>query len=85
MDLGVAILADSCDSSAMLPMANDADVLVHEATFPASESDGYARTRGHSTTRMAAKFAAKANAKTLILTHFGGLMQALVWYNNHAC
>ena len=63
---------------AMLPMAANADVLIHEATFTANEPESYAKSRGHSNVRMAAQFAHAANAKTLVLTHFGGAMQSQV-------
>lgn len=52
------------------PMANlcqDADVIVHEATFLATQK----QTHGHSTAEMAGKFAYQVNAKALVLNHFG--------------
>ncbi|EKX41329.1 hypothetical protein GUITHDRAFT_74798 [Guillardia theta CCMP2712] len=67
----VVILGDTCDASAMLRLAEDADVLVHEATnawIPGVERDTMAH--GHSTPQMAGRFARASRAKRLILTHF---------------
>ena len=42
------ILGDTCDSHAMIPIANDADVLVHESTNENSHEEK-CRENGHST------------------------------------
>ncbi|CAK4626813.1 hypothetical protein LEN26_000249 [Aphanomyces euteiches] len=65
----VAILGDSCDSSAMFPLARNVDVLVHEATLDQSK-EATAIERGHSTSSMAGRFARSMNATLLVLTHF---------------
>lgn len=44
----VVILGDTCNSSAMIPIANGADVLVHEATNENSHEEK-CRENGHST------------------------------------
>ena len=44
----VVILGDTCDSSAMIPIAETADVLVHEATNENAHKDK-CRENGHST------------------------------------
>lgn len=65
----------------IIPLAKDADVLIHESTNAwIKEIDSYKTTlnavthdaieHGHSTPQMAGSFAKKINAKRLILTHF---------------
>lgn len=55
-----------CDSADAL--AADADVLIHEATYPAGEEQ-LAHERGHSTAADAARCASRADAEQLFLTH----------------
>ncbi|PLT28244.1 ribonuclease Z [Peribacillus deserti] len=64
----ITILGDTryCENAAIL--AQDADYLIHEATFSADE-EKMARDYWHSTTRQAALTAKKAGAANLILTH----------------
>lgn len=52
-----------------IALAQDADVLIHEATFAHQEAE-LAFQRMHSTSTMAAQTALGANVKTLIMTHF---------------
>lgn len=52
-----------------IALAQDADVLIHEATFAHQDAD-LAFQRLHSTSTMAAQVALSAQAKTLIMTHF---------------
>jgi ribonuclease Z len=56
-----------CDNA--LRLAQNADLLVHEATFAAGQEEK-AHLYGHSTTVEAATTARDANAKRLIMTHF---------------
>ncbi|AFZ23958.1 RNAse Z [Cylindrospermum stagnale PCC 7417] len=56
-----------CDGAVQL--AQDADVLIHEATFAHQDAD-MAFQRLHSTTTMAAQTALAAGAHRLIMTHF---------------
>jgi ribonuclease Z len=50
-------------------LAQDADVLIHEATFSHQDAE-LAFQRFHSTSTMAAQVALTANVKLLIMTHF---------------
>jgi len=64
-----AVLQDTYDSRAAVEPCRGAACVVHEATFEdAMEADALAK--GHSTSTMAAKFAAACGAKRLVLTHF---------------
>ncbi|EMA6341490.1 ribonuclease Z [Bacillus cytotoxicus] len=70
----ITILGDTryCDASRIL--AQDADVLVHEATFAAADQT-QAHDYFHSTTEQAARIAREANVKRLILTHISSRYQ----------
>ncbi|HEY9625746.1 MAG TPA: ribonuclease Z [Coleofasciculaceae cyanobacterium] len=56
-----------CDNA--VELAQDADVLIHEATFAHQDAE-LAYQRLHSTSTMAAQTALGAKAKQLIMTHF---------------
>lgn len=56
-----------CDAS--IELAQDADVLIHEATFAHQDAE-LAYQRLHSTSTMAAQVALAAQVKRLIMTHF---------------
>ncbi len=56
-----------CDNA--VELAQDADVLIHEATFAHQDAE-LAYQRLHSTSTMAAQTALGAQAKRLIMTHF---------------
>ena len=80
----LVVLGDTYDPSPITPLAEGADLLIHEATnahLPGidrntKDADTYetveerAKSRGHSTPQMAGRFAKKINAKRLILNHF---------------
>jgi ribonuclease Z len=73
----VAILGDTRYCEASIELAKGADVLVHEATFAAEESD-LAHDYFHSTTVQAAEVATRAGAKKLILTHISSRYQGML-------
>ena len=80
----LVILGDTHDPSPITDLAQNADVLIHEATnahLPGidentRDEDSFeiveqrAKSRGHSTPQMAGAFAARINARRLILNHF---------------
>lgn len=65
----VTILGDTRPCPNIVPLAKGADLLVHEATFM-NDLEDTAHEYYHSTARQAAKAAAEAGAKELLLTHF---------------
>jgi ribonuclease Z len=65
----IVICGDTGVTDATVELARDADVLVHEATFMAEQTER-AVSVGHSTTVQAAEAARNAGVKQLILTHF---------------
>ncbi|GBG72885.1 hypothetical protein CBR_g12605 [Chara braunii] len=71
------ILGDTCDSRSLLDVAQEADILVHEATL-SDDIAGEAMKRGHSTSTMAGNFARAIDARKLILTHFSGKFEGAV-------
>ncbi|WP_368936956.1 ribonuclease Z [Bacillus sp. SH8-8] len=70
----VTILGDTRYCEASRELAQDADILIHEATF-AAKDELKAHDYFHSTTRQAANVANKANVKRLILTHISSRYQ----------
>ncbi|MGO2199112.1 MAG: ribonuclease Z [Pseudolactococcus laudensis] len=64
----VTILGDTRQTDQAIRLAIGSDVLVHEATYEASEAK-VARSHGHSTTQQAAEVAKQAHVKRLLLTH----------------
>lgn len=65
----IAIAGDTKPCNNCVRLAQDADMLVHEATFAAGQEEK-AHLYGHSTTVEAAEIAKAAGAKRLIMTHF---------------
>lgn len=65
----VAYCTDTVFCENAIRLAEDADVLIHEATF-AHQDAQMAFERLHSTSTMAAQVAREAGARELILTHF---------------
>lgn len=70
----ITILGDTRYCEASIQLAQDADVLVHEATFGA-EDPQQAHDYYHSTTEQAANIALQANVKQMILTHISSRYQ----------
>ena len=64
-----AYLSDTAYSAKAAERVHGVDLLYHETTYSTSEAM-FAKCRGHSTTIEAAKVAAKAEAKRLIIGHF---------------
>ncbi|MGK7934939.1 MAG: ribonuclease Z [Xenococcaceae cyanobacterium] len=65
----VVYCTDTIFCDAAVELAQDADVLIHEATFAHQDAD-MAFERLHSTSTMAAQVALLAGVKQLIMTHF---------------
>ncbi|MXP56731.1 ribonuclease Z [Pantoea sp. Mhis] len=65
----LVIFGDTGPTKVALQLAENADVMVHEATLEASLAEK-ANIRGHSTTVQAAQVAKEAGAKKMIATHF---------------
>lgn len=65
----VVILGDTRPCAGSLPLAQDADLIIHEATF-AHELAEMAHQYHHSTARQAAELARDAGGAELLLTHF---------------
>ena len=63
------IVTDTRDASAILPFADRADLLVHEATYVEAERV-QATEHNHSTATDAARLAKKARVMRLVLSHF---------------
>lgn len=66
--LKIAYCTDTIPCDAAVELARDADLLIHESTYPGGE-ERLAHERGHSTSADAARCAVAANAKKLVLTH----------------
>lgn len=64
----VTILGDTRQTDQAIRLAIGSDLLVHEATYEASEGK-IAKSHGHSTTKQAAEVAKQAQVKRLLLTH----------------
>lgn len=74
----VTVLGDTRMCHRALALAENADLLVHEATFSAGEEQ-LAYEYYHSTTSQAARIAKEANAKKLILTHISARYDRNAW------
>lgn len=70
----IAIIGDTRPCDAAVKLADQTDLLIHEATFR-HEAAGLAHDYHHSTSVQAARIARKALAKRLILTHLSSRYQ----------
>jgi len=70
----VCVFGDTRYNESHAIFAENADILVHEATFDC-KSENLAYEYFHSTTVQAARLAKRANVKTLILTHISSRYQ----------
>lgn len=66
--LKIAYVCDTAPCDGAIELARDADLLIHEATYPAGQ-EKLAHERGHSSAADAARCARDAGAKKLIMTH----------------
>ena len=66
--LKIAYVTDTAPCDGAMELAKDADLLIHEATYPAG-NEKLAHERGHSTAADAAHCARKAGARKLVMTH----------------
>lgn len=64
----IAYCSDTSPCDQAIEMARGADILIHEATYPGGE-ERLAHERGHSTSADAARCAAQAGVRQLVLTH----------------
>jgi len=71
----VAFSGDTAPCESMVRLAKDADLLIHECTFPESFLEHRAQsgvgTYAHTSPLQLGEIAAKANVKSLVATHFG--------------
>jgi len=65
----IAYTLDTTPCRAAVELGRGADVLIHESTYEDARAE-LAHARGHSTGLEAARVAAEASARTLLLTHF---------------
>ncbi|TRM12647.1 ribonuclease Z [Lentibacillus cibarius] len=70
----ITILGDTRATESARPLAENADVLVHEATFGTDRAE-LAADYFHSTTQQAATLARDSGAKKLVLTHISSRYQ----------
>jgi ribonuclease Z len=71
----IAFSGDTAPCEAMVALGRDADLLIHECTFPESFLAHRAKsgvgTYAHTSPLQLGKLASRANAKRLVATHFG--------------
>jgi len=71
----VAFSGDTAPCASMLALARDADLLIHECTFPESflahRAQSGVGTYAHTSPLQLGEIAAKAKVKSLVATHFG--------------
>ena len=81
--LRIAYCTDTSPCEGAVTLGLDADLLIHEATYPGGE-EKLAKSRGHSTAADAARCAVKAGARRLALTHLSQKHRFLDMYQQTA-
>lgn len=81
--LRVAYCSDTSPCQGAMDLARNADLLIHEATYPAGE-EKLAKKRGHSSAGDAARCAKEAGARKLALTHISQKHRYLDMYQQGA-
>lgn len=66
----IAIAVDSAPTQAVIDLAKDADILVHECSATEEFIERFALQRAHSGPKGVAEVAIEANVRKLVLTHF---------------
>jgi ribonuclease Z len=74
----ITILGDTRYCEKAIDLAQNADLLIHEATFSKGE-EKLAFDYFHSTTHQAAKVAKQANCKSLCITHISSRYDQIAW------
>ena len=81
--LRIAYCTDTTPCPGAVELARGADLVIHEATYPAGE-EKLAKRRGHSSAADAARCAKEAGARQLALTHISQKHRALDIYRDGA-
>jgi ribonuclease Z len=75
----IAITGDTSPNDNIVPLAKNADLLIHEAAYCATLNPEFSEgVYGHSTAQIAARNAAKANVKQLALVHIDRMYEGQV-------
>ncbi|HEX4956898.1 MAG TPA: ribonuclease Z [Lacibacter sp.] len=78
-----AFTADTIYDEELIPVVKDVNLLYHEATYPHALEEK-AKERFHSTSKQAARIAAKAGVKKLLIGHFSAKFEDLSEFESEA-